>query len=305
MKTKHILTLSDLNTNDIQSIIDRSVAFATGKVEVKKTLLDKIIGIYFRKTSTRTRTSFSVAALKLGANIIGYGPNDLQTNTGETIEDTTKILAGYLDALVIRTAASETEMQMLANQDNMSVINAMNEIEHPTQALADLSTIKEHFGRLKDIHILYMGEGNNSATALALAVSKISGMKLTLLTPAGFGLPSKIYNQVVQNLSEVSEYHDLDELPSKVDVVYTTRWQTTGTSKDDPNWREKFRPFSVTESLMQQISTPNTVFMHDLPAVRGDDVESVVLEGSQSIAFRQAQHKMFSAMAVLEYCLLN
>jgi ornithine carbamoyltransferase len=310
MPKRHLLSINNLDTSEMLYLVNRGLELKSGRFPNHKPLNDKIVGIYFRKTSTRTRTSFTVGAAKLGAIPIAYGPQDLQTNTGESIEDTARVLSGYLDGLVIRTAEQISEMEALASQSAMPVINAMSENEHPTQALADLSTIKEHFGRLENLHLLYFGEGNNSATALALAISKVANMRLSLFTPEGYGMPQDVLNQALAQASKqgsvIEEFHSLDDLPSNVDIVYTTRWQTTGSSKPDPNWRSRFAPFSVTQALMARVSKPSgTVFMHDLPAVRGEDVESAVLDGPQSIAFCQAQNKLFSAMAVLEWCIAD
>ncbi len=197
-------------------------------------------------------------------------------------------------------------MRSLAEQGEMSVINAMSENEHPTQALADLTTIKEAFGRLHDVHILYLGEGNNTAAALALAVSLTPGMRLTLATPEGYGLPEGTLGRARdfarQSGAEVVQHHDLARLPKGVDAVYTTRWQTMGEPKAEANWREKFEPFRVTQELMARVSGERTIFLHDLPAVRGGDVTDEVLDGPQSRAFRQARHKLSSALAALEWC---
>lgn len=308
MSRKHILSLASLEPSEVSYIVDRTVQIANRKIEGKYPLKNKTVGIYFRKTSTRTRTSFTVGAMKLGASVITYGPNDLQTNTGETIQDTARVLSGYLDALVLRTAESIDELQILAEQNQMSVINAMTDKEHPTQALADLGTMKGHFGSLDGLHILYVGEGNSTATALALAISKSPGMKLTLLTPEGYGVPQEIFaqSQVFARTCAacIEQYHSIDCLPKGVDIVYTARWQTTGSTKKDPQWREKFEPFKVTQELMNHVSRPTgTIFMHDLPAVRGEDVTNEVLDGPQSIAFHQAKNKLFGAMAVLEWCM--
>lgn len=305
---RHVLSIADLEPLEISSIVDRTVQIAAGQFKAQKSLEGKTVGVYFRKTSTRTRTSFTLGAIKLGASIIAYGSDDLQTSTGETIQDTTRVLSGYLDALVLRTAESIDEMRELASQDKMAIINAMSDKEHPTQALADLATIKEHFTYLKDLQVLYIGEGNSTAAALALVISKMRGMRLTVFTPIGYGLPGEVLQQsqafALQHGAQVEEHHNLDCLPRDVDIVYTTRWQTTGSFKADPNWKEHFKPFSVTQSLMDYVSKPSgTIFMHDLPAVRGEDVSSEVLDGPQSIAFHQARNKLFSAMAVLEWCL--
>ena len=151
-----------------------------------------------------------------------------------------------------------------------------------------------------------LGEGNNTASALAYAVSMIDGMQLMLVTPEGYGLPSSVIETANrlgrERGSVVEQHHDAANLPHGFDVVYTTRWQTMGVSKPDPNWREKFLPYTVSEEMMKRVSKDGTVFMHDLPAVRGDDVVNEVLDGPQSVAFLQAKHKMTSAMGVLAWC---
>jgi ornithine carbamoyltransferase len=310
MAKRHLLSIANLEMDDVYGLIDRSVQFGSGAADGHEVLKGKYVGIYFRKTSTRTRTSFTIGAAKLGASFISYGPDDLQLNTGESVGDTGRVLSGYLDALVVRTAASLQEMEALSSQDEMAVINAMSENEHPTQAIADLATLKEHFGTLENLHVLYLGEGNNTAAALALSMARIPTMKITFLTPQGYGLTDEVTQQAQAFAAEsgavVEEYHNMEEVPLNVDVVYTTRWQTTGTSKPDPNWRNLFQPFMVTEALMQRVSKPEgTIFLHDLPAHRGEDVEDAVLDGPQSLAFRQARYKMFSAMAILEWCILG
>jgi ornithine carbamoyltransferase len=191
----------------------------------------------------------------------------------------------------------------------MAVVNAMSENEHPTQSLADLATLQEHFGRLGGLHVLYLGEGNNSASAISLAVARIPDMRLTLVTPDGYGLPADFIRDVMStagaNGSEIEQHHDMGRLPRAVDAVYTTRWLTMGVQRADDNWIPKFRPYTVTPAVMAEVSRPGggTVFLHDLPAMRGYEVLDEVLDGPQSIAFRQAYHKMTSAMAVLDWCL--
>ena len=288
-------------------LVNSSLAIAAGGGGGARPLEGKVVGIYFRGTSTRTRTSFTVAALRLGAGTIAYGPHDLQLNTGETIQDTARVLSGALDALVIRTNGPMEEMRAFASQDEMAIVNAMSETEHPTQAVADLVTIKEALGRLRDVHVLYLGEGNNSAAALALAVSLTERMRLTVVTPEGYGLPQDVLDRAnkfgAERGSVVEQSHDVSNLPRGVDVVYTTRWQTMGVPKADPDWYQKFEPYRVTQELLGRASKPSgTIFLHDLPAIRGSEVTDEVLDGPASLAFRQAQHKLTSAMAVLSWC---
>jgi ornithine carbamoyltransferase len=306
---KHLLSLADIDQADFIELIERSCKFAQAAPGQRR-LLGRSVGIEFRKTSTRTRTSFAVAAVRLGAHPMIYGPADLQTNTGESIEDTTRVLSGYLDALVIRTAASQNEMLQMALVDRMPIINAMSAEEHPTQALSDFAMMKREFGALNGLHVVYAGEGNNTAVALALGASRIRGLRLQLHLPPGFGFSP----QVLRSIDQLSSQHggqvqvfdrpfDAQSGAGPVNVIYTTRWQTTGTSKADPLWREKFAPFRVTSALLEQLSKRSTpLFMHDLPAVRGEECDAAVLDGPSSIAFEQARQKLFTAMAVIDWC---
>ncbi len=307
MTVRHVLSITELGADTLAHLVKESLLISADEQKIKRPLAGKVVGIYFRGTSTRTRTAFTVGAAHLGATTIAYGPNDLQIVTGETIEDTARVLANYLDVLVIRTNQSLAEMRALANQDRMSIINAMSDNEHPTQAIADLVTLHEEFGHLNGLHVLYLGEGNNTAASLALAVAQTPGMSLTLVTPAGYGLDEGIL-ETANHLAlihgaHIEQHHHTDLLPGNVDAVYTSRWQTMGAPKAEVNWQVKFEPFRVTQALMDQVSKPaGTIFLHDLPAVRGGDVDDEVLDGPQSRAFRQARHKMTTAMAVLQWC---
>jgi ornithine carbamoyltransferase len=304
-RTRHVLSILDLSPEEVLYLARRAVRIKHAPA-APQTLSGRTVGVYFRKTSTRTRTGFVVGAGRLGATVATFGPADLQTNTGETLEDTARTLAGYLDVLVMRTNESVDEMRTFAAHPGMSVVNALSSDEHPTQALADLATLLEHFGRLEGIDLLYCGEGNRSAAALALAFARIPGTRLTLATPAGYGLDPRTLatarSLAAESGAAIEETHDASSLPAGVDAVYTSRWQEMGVSKPDPEWRAAFRPFAVTRALMERVSKPGTVFLHDLPAVRGEDVEDEVLDGARSLAWVQAQHKMWSAMAVMEWC---
>ncbi|MEV0742221.1 ornithine carbamoyltransferase [Streptomyces sp. NPDC050549] len=306
---RHLISLDDLTDDDLREVVERGAQHAAASDAATSGAVDRpleglVAGIYFVKTSTRTRTAFSTAMLRLGGTIVSYGPGDLQTNTGETNEDTGRVLSRMLDLLVARTAGDPGEMRQWATQNRMAVVNAMSADEHPTQALADLTTLTRHFGRVEGLRLLYVGEGNNTAAALALALSRCPGAELHLRTPPGYGLSAAILErsrrQAARSGAAVLERHDMDVLPGGVDAIYTTRWQTTGTVKPDPRWRETFAPFQITDALWEH--SPRAVFLHDLPAHRGEEVTADVLDGPMSIAFDQAENKMYSAMAVLEWC---
>jgi ornithine carbamoyltransferase len=185
----------------------------------------------------------------------------------------------------------------------MAVINAMCAEEHPTQAIADLATLQALYGGLRGLRILYVGEGNSTAEALVWACS-MAGIDLFLHTPPGYGVRDELIGRCGARArgSVVEQCHDMELLPAGVDVVYTTRWQTTGTSKPDPAWRVHFRPFQVDEAVMARYQDAH--LMHDLPAYRGEEVTADVLDGPACVAFKQARYKLFSAMAVLEWCLV-
>jgi ornithine carbamoyltransferase len=307
--SRHLLSLAEFTPHDFSRVVDRAVAFADNP-DCGRPLAGRYVGIYFRKTSTRTRTSFSVAAMRMGAGIIAYGPNDLQVCTGESIEDTAKVLSGYLDALVVRTAADPDELRcMAAAASSLAIINAMTADEHPTQAISDFAAIKRHFGTLDGLHLIYLGEGNNTAVALALAAGLTPGFHAIFLTPEGYGIPRRALDVAQARAAEcgasVTECHKVPGALGPAEIVYTTRWQTTGTTKPDKFWRERFAPFQVTDTLMHRIAGSGAIFMHDLPAVRGEDCDGLVLDGPYSIAFEQARQKLFSAMAVLEWCLVE
>ncbi|HKT01237.1 MAG TPA: ornithine carbamoyltransferase [Rugosimonospora sp.] len=300
---KQLISLDDLSDAQLDRIVEWGTGYA-GDDRPEQVLDGAVVGIYFTKTSTRTRTAFSAGALRLGARIVTYGPGDLQTNTGETLGDTGAVLAGMLDALVARTAGPPGELRELAS-GGLAVVNAMTADEHPTQALADLVTLAQHFGHVAGLRVLYAGEGNNTAAALALALSRYPGVELHLRTPRGYGLApdvlARAHRYAQRCGASVSERHDMAALPTGVDAIYTTRWQTTGTSKADPGWRAVFAPFRVHAGLWD--GSPKAVFLHDLPAHRGEEVDADVLDGPASIAFTQAENKMHSAMAALRHCL--
>lgn len=294
---RSLISLLDISGEDVAGIVDNAVKYAEQRPP--RTLEGRAVGIYFRRSSTRTRTSFWRAATLLGADTIAFGPDDLQLTTGETLADTARVLSGYLALLVVRTNDDMAELRELDAAGGLGVVNALTRYEHPTQALADLATLQEEFGQLADRHLVYAGEGNSTAQALVFATALTPGLRLTLVTPPGYGLPAAV---TATEPDRVRQCHSFDDVDGPADAVYTSRWQTMGVAKDDPEWITAFLPYRVTDEVLDRIGTARTVFLHDLPAVRGQEVTDEVLDGPRSRAWRQSLHKMTAATAVLQWC---
>lgn len=297
-----LISLDELTSADLMRLTDRSVELFHDRRAHDRPLRGHVAGMMFLQTSTRTRTAFQTGAVRLGADIVAFGPHDLQLNTGESIGDTGRIFGSMLDLLVVRTNGSSSLLGGLSDSGALPVINAMSAEEHPTQGVNDLASMRLQFGDLTGLRVLYVGEGNNSAVALAKVLSHVSGCHVTFWTPPGYGLDDDLIKVCDQRAAltggRVEQISDSEAIPTEIDLVYTTRWQTTGTAKSDPCWREKFRPFYIDEPLLKR--WPDALVMHDLPAHRGEEISGEVLDGPRSIAWRQAQMKATSAMAVLE-----
>ncbi len=298
-----LFSLAELSPPVITSLTARSVELFHDARAHDRPLDGRVVGVLFTRTSTRTRTAFTVGAIRLGGSPVAFGPGDLQLNTGESVADTGRVLGSMLDVLVARTAGPLDELRRLSRQGRLPVVNAMAAEEHPSQGVCDLATLALTFGDLTGIRVLYVGEGNNTAVALAHGLAAVPGAHVTFATPPGYGVPEDELRTAERRAGTVGtvveQIHDLAPAPAEVDVVYTTRWQTTGTSKPDPDWRDLFRPFHVDEALLDR--WPRAFFMHDLPAHRGDEVAGRVLDGPRSLAWTQAAMKLSSAMAVLEW----
>jgi ornithine carbamoyltransferase len=301
-----LISLADLRSTELACIVARAVAFGREGVQDRR-LTGHQVGIYFRKPSTRTRTSFWSGATRLGADVVTFGPEELQLVTGETLEDTSRVLSQYLDALVVRTNGDVGEIRQLGTSSDLAVVNALSLNEHPTQAIADLATLTEHFGSLAGRHLLVVGEGNSSAAALVLAGALTPQLQITMLCPEGYEVPKSTMDLADQlgGQHQVRQVTDPGAVEGAVDAVYTSRWQTMGMAKAEPNWLAAFEGFSVDREFFERYSSPHTIFLHDLPAVRGQEVTDEILDGERSLAWRQAYHKMTAAMAILEWCVVG
>jgi ornithine carbamoyltransferase len=302
-----LLSIADLDDESFAELLRLTLDFASQPGSYAEVLRERRVGLLFAKTSTRTRLSFWRAATELGAQSVVLDAGALQTNTGESWADTGRVLAQYLDALVIRTNGLIDDMREIA-EGLPATINAMSSCEHPTQALSDYAAIHEAFGRTEGLSLAYLGEGNNTAAAIALLFSRVRGFRCNFYCPAGYELKERTASIATHFAARSGAFvrfsNEVPRNPEPADIVYTTRWQTMGVPQAGENWRAVLAPFRVDAALFERFRKPKgSVFMHDLPAVRGDEVSAEVLDGPRSIAIRQSFHKTSGAAGALLWSL--
>lgn len=300
---KDLLHTADLSREDIELLLATASDFAAKPLSASTALAHKTVAIYMTKPSTRTRLSSETAVAHLGGTPIFIRGDELQLGRGETIADTAKIISGYCDALIIRTFA-QNEVDELGIHASIPVINALTDDDHPTQLLADWLTIRETFG--KDISgrkFVYLGDGNNMANAW-LVMGAIMGAHVVAATPQGKWAPNKEYVELAKSIAKksggtVEVIHNADEAARGASVLYTDVWMSMGDSESDR--KEKvaaLSPFSVTDSLMA-VTEKDSIFMHCLPAHRGEEVSASVIDGPRSVIWREAYHRRTTIQALL------
>lgn len=281
-----LLRISDLEPSTIHALLDLAADMKTRPHGFVEALRGDTVVCFFEKPSTRTRVSFAAAAERLGMFPLLIRPDELQLGRGETIEDTARTLSGYAQAIVIRTFAQET-VERLADAANAPVINALTDDHHPCQALADLLTLRERFGRLDGLRVAYVGAGNNVATSLVEA-GALTGMHVVVGCPPG-------YEPRVEGADVV---HDPREAVAGADAVYTDVWVSMGEEEEREERLRTMEPYRVDESLMAA-ARADTVFMHCLPAHRGEEVTADVIDGPQSVVWQQAENRLSTEEALL------
>jgi len=298
---RDFLTMRDLSTEEIDLLLKRSTEFKSGKDAHKCPLIGKSIGLFFEKASTRTRVSFEVGIYQLGAQAIYMNPKEIQIGRGETIHDTAKVLSRYLAALIIRTFSHNSLMEF-ASHSSVPVINGLSDLHHPCQILADLLTILEKKGRLKDIRLAYIGDGNNIANTLIEAAS-LMGINLVIACPEGYEPDSEIFKEARTSLNgKVSIVKDPKEAIDKADVVYTDVWVSMGQEKEAAARKRKFKSYQLNSNLLSY-AKKDAIVLHCLPAHRGEEITDEVIDGPQSMVFDQAENRLHTQKALLEFLL--
>jgi len=298
---RDFLTLMDLSSDEVVLLLKRAIELKSGKDAQKCPLIGKSIGLVFEKASTRTRVSLEVGIYQLGAQAIYMSPKDTQIGRGETIHDTAKVLSRYLDVVVIRTYSHNTLMEF-ASYSSIPVINGLSDLHHPCQLLADLMTILEKKGRLKDIKLTYIGDGNNVANSLIEATS-LMGLNLVMACPKGYEPDHEILKKAkALSNSHIAVVTDSKEAADKADVLYTDVWVSMGQEKEEAKKKRKFKDYQLNSKLLSY-AKKDVIVLHCMPAHRGEEITDEVIDGPQSVVFDQAENRLHTQKALLEFLL--
>lgn len=302
LKGKDFLTLADYSKEEIEYLLHLALELKEKQQNGERytPLSGKTLAMIFEKPSTRTRVSFEVGMVQLGGHALHLSSRDLQIGRGETIADTARVLSEYVDAIMIRTFEHE-KVAELAHYATIPVINGLTDDDHPCQALADLLTIYEVKGKLQGLKLAYIGDGNNMAHALMLAAAKV-GMDCAIASPKGYEPKETIVKEAKHIASEsgatVVVTNDPYEAIADADVVYTDVWASMGQEAEANERMHIFAPFQVNEALVQQ-AKQDFIFLHCLPAHRGEEVTEGVIDGAHSYIFQQAGNRLHAQKALL------
>ena len=295
-----LLSVSDIK-DDVKYILDLASKIKAGEME-EKPLEGKTLAMIFQKSSTRTRVSFDVGMYQLGGRAIFLSSNDLQMGRGEPISDTAKVLSRFVDGIMIR-AIKHSDVEELAKHADVPVINGLTDLEHPCQALADMLTIKEHLGDWEGKKICFVGDGNNVSNSLLL-IAPLLGMDMSLACPKGYEPNENILKTAQEyageNNTEITITDDIGLALQNVDAVFTDVWVSMGDEAETKQREIDFAPFQVNSDLMS-LANDGAIFMHCLPAIRGQEVTAEVIDGPQSVIYDEAENRMHAQKAVLYY----
>ncbi|WP_295592192.1 ornithine carbamoyltransferase [uncultured Methanobrevibacter sp.] len=297
-----LLSVCDIK-EDVSYIIDLAIKIKAGEIE-DMPLEGKTLAMIFQKSSTRTRVSFDVGMYQLGGRAIFLSSNDLQMGRGEPISDTAKVLSRFVDGIMIRAIEHEDVVE-LAKYSNVPVISGLTNLEHPCQALADMLTIKEHFGSFKGKKICFVGDGNNVCNSLLL-IAPLLGMDMSVACPEGYEPDENILkiskNFAKDNNTEITISSDINIALDNVDIVYTDVWVSMGDEAEKAKRLKDLKPYQVNKELMD-IANDDAIFMHCLPAIRGQEVSADVIDGPQSVIYDEAENRLHAQKAILYHYL--
>jgi ornithine carbamoyltransferase len=298
MEHRDFLSIRDLRADEISDIFENAARFR--QTSPSRSLEGKSVVLLFEKASTRTRVSFEVGIARLGAHPVVLSVEGSQIARGEPLKDTARVLAGYCDAIVMRTFGHD-RIEEMATYAQVPVINALTDLLHPCQVLADCFTLTQRFGDLSGKKVAWIGDGNNMANSWINAAA-VLGFDLTLACPEGFEPDKNIMDAALKDGAKVLVVRDLKEAVKGAIAVNTDVWASMGQEAEGEKRKKAFETYMVDETLMDAAG-PDAVFMHCLPAHRGEEVSEEVLEGWRSIVWEQAQNRQYIQEAILEFLL--
>lgn len=299
MPPRHFLDLDKFDRATLRSILDHARAMKNSDEKFIDICRNKILLMIFDKPSTRTRISFDVAMRQLGGETITLNATDMQLGRGETIADTARVLSRYADGVVLRTN-NHAKLVELADNASIPVINGLTDLSHPCQILADFLTFEEKRGPIEGKTIAWIGDGNNVAVSWIHGAARL-GFKLRLACPDELRPPEKIVAWAKEVGGDVIVVSDPEEAAAGADALVTDVWVSMGDT-DIERRHEILKPYQVNEALMKKAS-PDAIFLHCLPAHRGDEVTSGVIDGPQSVIFDEAENRLHIQKAILAYAL--
>jgi ornithine carbamoyltransferase len=304
LKGKDFLSIADFSTAEILYLLEEAM-------ELKKLqksgiphpyLAGKVLGMLFEKSSTRTRVSFEVGMLQLGGHAIFLSPRDIQLGRGESIHDTAIVLSRYLDALMIRTFSHES-IQEFAHHADVPIINGLTDPHHPVQVMADLQTIIEYKGKLDGLKLCYVGDGNNNVTHSLIEAAAKVGMHISVASPEKYRPNQEIVAKALEDAkltgSTISIITDPIEAMKDADVVVTDVWTSMGMEAEAQERLQAFQAYQVNEELCSYAKS-DYIFMHCLPAHRGEEVTADIIDGPHSVVFDEAENRLHAQKAILK-----
>ncbi|PJA61007.1 MAG: ornithine carbamoyltransferase [Rhodobacterales bacterium CG_4_9_14_3_um_filter_71_31] len=306
--TRHFLDLAATSAADLRAMLDAARAMKAaraglpkGTADADRPLAGRVLAMIFEKPSTRTRVSFDMAMRQLGGETILLNGHDMQLGRGETLADTARVLSRYVDAIMIRTTAHEKLLELAAHAD-VPVLNALTDDSHPCQVMADVMTIEEHRGAIAGKKVAWTGDGNNMAQTLIEAAGRF-GFALALATPQALDVAPRYLDWARREGADVTVTRDPAEAVAGADAVITDTWLSMG---DQGAARERrhnlLRPYQVDAALMAR-ARPDALFLHCLPAHRGEEATAAVLDGPQSVIFDEAENRLHAQKGILRWCL--
>jgi len=300
LKGRDFISVADLDADEMSAVLDVADDFKASlrKGGVRRSLEGKVVALVFQKPSTRTRVSFEAAVYHLGGHPLALNASELQLGRGETVGDTGRVLSRYAGAITLRTFA-HAEVEELARAAEVPVINALTDLEHPCQIIADLMTVREHKGELRGLRLAYLGDGNNVANSLALGCA-LAGMAFTAGCPAGYEPDAAIMERArsLAGGGPIRVVNDPVEAVSGCDIVYTDVWTSMG-QKEDGAKKSALEPFRLDAGLLAA-ADPGYIVMHCLPAHRGEEISDEVMDGPHSVVWDQAENRMHAQAALLD-----